>query len=109
MIRIKAGVRTLGMLPQVSLAIQTAAFVWLKHGAPELVVTSVIEGRHRRASIHYTGAAVDLRTHNLPPTSKHEAVGELRERLADDFDALLENEGEPEEHVHVEYQPKRPY
>lgn len=108
--RLKDGtVRPVGVQPQIWAAIALADQVWAAHGAPDLVVTSLVDGRHALTSLHYAGAAVDLRTRNLPSdVDKRAAVEDLGDRLGRHFDVLLEGLGRAHEHCHVEYQPRRP-
>ena len=104
--KLKPGVRVLGIRPEVVIAMVVANGIWARNGA-ELVVTSAIDGAHMRASKHYTGCAVDLRTHGL--TAPEEAVKGLKEALGDDYDVILEGRGDPNEHCHEEFDPKLPY
>ena len=97
--QLKPGVRTFGARPELVLALVIANEVYAMHGQ-SMVVTSITEGVHSRASIHYTGGAADLR---LTPKAP-EICGVLRERLGDDFDVVLEPD-----HIHIEWQPKQPY
>lgn len=110
MIRIKPGVRIGGLRPEIMLAISTAESVWIKHGAPELVITSAADGKHKRGSEHYAFLAVDFRTHNLgTPDIRKAACLELKERLGPDYDVIFENENTPQEHAHVEYDPQEQF
>lgn len=108
MISLKSSTRLLGLRMEMLLAVVVAEGVWMKHGADELVVTSCIDGTHSVGSRHYSGLAVDLRTFNLPGSYRgkaaEDASRELRERLGQDYDVVLEKT-----HVHVEFHPKRPY
>jgi hypothetical protein len=70
----------------------------------EAVVTSGIEGSHSRASLHYAGAAIDLRVRDVNGNDLPRLAAKLKQRLGDDFDVLLESD-----HIHVEWQPKKPY
>ncbi len=98
-----------GVVPQIWAAINLAAGVWTTHGAPELVVTGLNDGRHRTTSLHYAGAAADLRTKSLPTAeAKRAAVSELSQRLGRHFDVVLEDLDGRNEHAHVEFQPRRP-
>lgn len=97
---IKPGVRVFGARPELVLALQIAHNVYEAFGFG-LVVTSIMEGTHTRASLHYTGCAADLR---LPPDRAAELVAALQYALGDDFDVVLEGD-----HVHLEFQPKAPY
>lgn len=101
---IKPGVRCMGVNPEIVLALTVALGVFDRHGV-DCVVTSLTEGRHRNASLHYVGAAVDLRTRHLPGGSRGaaaQAVGDqLRAALGEDFDVVVERD-----HIHLEFQPK---
>ena len=100
MIHIKRGVRLHGIMPEVVLAIVVAGQVY-DQLEKELVVTSVLDGKHMRASIHYIGGAVDL---GLPGEHGIAARNRIARRLGGDFDVILESN-----HIHVEWQPKREY
>lgn len=104
--RLKQGVRVLGIRPEMMIALIVADTIWARQGV-ELVVTSAIDSTHTRSSEHYTGCAVDLRTRDLPDKAK--AVRDLKDALGDDYDVILEAEGLPNEHCHVEFDPKLPY
>jgi hypothetical protein len=76
----------------------------------EPVITSANDGRHRHASAHYRGCALDYRTwttatsgHQLPPAKRHELVHGMRQILGQNFDVIGEDD-----HIHCEYDPKRP-
>jgi hypothetical protein len=69
-----------------------------------MVVTSLNDGRHGVNSWHFKGRAVDLRVHNVG--NPEELFEIIRDELGDDFDVLLEGEGLPNAHIHIEYDPK---
>jgi hypothetical protein len=95
---LKAGVRVLGIRPEVVLALMIARDVYESFGAHDsFVITSAVEGQHKRASKHYSGAAVDLRR----PNAADIIVADLQRRLGNDYDVILEAD-----HVHLEYDPK---
>ena len=102
---LKPGVRLLGIRPELVVAIIVARDIWSKHNAP-FVITSCVDGTHTRASKHYTGCAVDLRTHGL--TNPAGAVRDLQTALGLDFDVIHEGPGTPQEHIHLEWDPKDP-
>lgn len=72
----------------------------------EPTITSGVDGVHSPTSLHYDGRAVDIRTNDMPfePSA---FVAQLVERLPSDFDVVLLYEKEDNEHIHVEWQPKR--
>jgi len=96
--RIKTGVRTYGFRPEMTFALLAAYDVV----GSQLVITSVSEGKHKRASKHYTGYAMDIRTHNL--LDPKAAADEIRQSLGTDFDVILEVD-----HIHIEFDPKESY
>lgn len=80
-------------------ALLIACQVWKRHGMSLLTVTSANDGEHKTNSLHYTGNAVDLRTHTLPDQCAMR--DELAEELGDDYDVVLEVD-----HLHIEFDPR---
>lgn len=100
--KIKPGVNVLGLAPEILLAVIAAEGIWRDyHG--EAVITSGVDGTHGRGSRHYSGMAVDLRTHNISEGNRTYAAERLREALGAQYDVVLEAD-----HVHVEFDPKGP-
>ena len=99
--RLKPGVRALGLKPEILLAIMVAESVFLPD---ELVITSITEGRHSRGSEHYTGMAFDARIRDVGKSRAKEITRNIHVGLGDDYDVVLE-----ETHLHVEFDPKSPY
>lgn len=99
--KIKPDVNIVGMRPELAFALACAADIWAKR-EQEVTVTSVVDGRHSRGSLHYTGCAADLRTRDLPSGTETLLADELRTALGDQFDVILERD-----HIHLEFQPKR--
>ncbi|MCI0349105.1 MAG: hypothetical protein L0Z53_06730 [Acidobacteriales bacterium] len=100
MLSLKQGVRVLGIRPELLLALMVAESIYRDRGT-RLVVTSLIDGAHSVGSLHYAGAAADLR---LPPDNAPAVVTLLKEALGADYDVVLEAD-----HIHLEFQPKQPY
>ena len=98
--KIKPGVDVLGLRPEILLAVLAAERIWTRYNA-EALLTSGVDGRHKRNSAHYTGRAVDLRTRNLAEINRPRAAELLQEALGDAYDVVLEAD-----HCHVEYDPK---
>lgn len=67
----------------------------------EAVVTSLMDGKHKHNSKHYTGEAVDLRTFYFSTEEKEEVANILSDELGSDYDVVLESD-----HIHCEYDPK---
>lgn len=104
MLKLKPGVRLTGVRPELLLAIVAAERLYADAGA-DLVLTSLNDSQHSPTSLHYAGAAVDLRTANLP--NPLETASRLASRLAaalgSDFDVIHEAD-----HLHIEWQPRAP-
>lgn len=67
----------------------------------DATVTYTTNGRHKSSSLHYQGHAVDLRTRDMTPDQRRDALNRLREVLGEDFDVVDEGD-----HIHVEYDPE---
>ena len=100
-LKIKPGVRLLGLQPQIVLALQVLRTVWEGFDIPELVITSVTDGQHSKRSLHHKGLAIDLRTRNIGETYLSSLVAAAREALGVEFDVVFEGD-----HLHVEWDPK---
>jgi len=75
--------------------------VYREHGE-EAVITSTYEGDHSPGSLHYADLAIDIRYAKDNPTGvAMELVQEIRDKLGDDYDIVLEKD-----HIHIEYDPK---
>lgn len=98
--RLKSGVKLTDLQPQVILAVLAVEEVM-----GFCTVTSANDSKHSASSWHYKGRALDFRTKDYAG-DKLKAVADIKERLGPDFDVVLEAEGEPNEHLHVEYDPK---
>lgn len=70
-----------------------------------LVITSANDGKHMKTSRHYKDEALDVRTHNwsvTPNRSKAFIMGWLQTQLGPKFTVMLEDEGTPNEHCHIQ-------
>ncbi len=99
--RLKPGVRVIGIKPELLLAIMVAE---REFSPDELVITSVTDGTHMRGSKHYTGMAFDARIRDVVESRAREIARSIGKQLGGDYDVILE-----ESHLHVEYDPKSPY
>jgi hypothetical protein len=100
---LKEGVHPHGIEPELLLGLVVAQSVWHDLSLPDLVVTSLLDGQHSTTSLHYAGAAADLRTNNLDSTQIGNAAQELKARLGLHYDVLIEPD-----HIHLEFQPRKP-
>ncbi len=97
--KLKSGVRLLGIKPELLIAIQVANDIWSKYGQ-ELVITSGVEGAHKVGSKHYSGYGVDLRSRYFSENTKTKVVQELKDSLGSEFDVISHKT-----HIHIEYDP----
>ncbi len=114
MIRVKDdSVQVAHLSGGILFALQVIEGVYGAHGADEVEITSGNDGRHSLTSLHYDDNAVDIDTQDAGKaaewTDQHKVVirNEIKERLGLDFDVILEGVGTPNEHLHIEKQPRR--
>ena len=103
MIEIKPGVKLIGVQPQALLTAPIVDGVLSRFDA-NAVITSGVEGVHKRASAHVTGRALDYRRWEIKIEDIQSAVAQIRAALGGDegeYDVILE-----ETHIHVEWDPK---
>ena len=101
MLFLKPGVRITGMRPEILLA-AVAAMEAYRAAGHDLMVTACVDGKHMTGSLHYAGAAIDLRTRDVVPADVQKLITQIKTCLGDDFDVLLEVD-----HLHIEFQPKQ--
>ena len=97
----KPGVKVFGVANELTLAMIAADQVYDEFGQ-EFVVTSVVDSKHSRTSLHYAGMAFDCRTRDTDPVTIEKIAGDLRARLTNEYDVVVESD-----HLHIEFQPKR--
>lgn len=69
----------------------------------DLTVTSAADGQHSGPTDpHYTGNAVDIRTHDLTEAQKQAVLAGLTAELHPDFTMFLEAPHTPQEHIHLQ-------
>lgn len=98
--RFKDGVDLSGVRPELVLAMSVADGVYNAFGEM-LVITSVMDGEHMPASLHYVGAAFDCRYPVHSDAVVRSVVSQLRRALGPQYDVV-----EEETHLHIEFQPK---
>jgi hypothetical protein len=103
LVKIKSGVapRNLYIVAAIANVAQ------LLHDPVDIVITAGSDGKHKRGSLHYSYAAIDVRSKNFPNrASKVRFVELVLKRLGADFEGFLEGGGTANEHFHFEYDPK---
>lgn len=107
--RFKPGVGIRDLTPQALLAMGVVERVALSHFGLgyEPTITSCDDSVHGPRSLHPTGRAIDVRTKDILPRDKTAFVEEITKRLNGiGFDVVYEDDGGPQEHIHIEYDPK---
>ena len=97
------GVRALGIKPELLLALIIVDGVFQKNGY-EVVITSLMDGKHSRTSLHYAGCAADVRSKTIPVEDHQKLATQCRGALGKDYDFIVESN-----HFHLESQPKGSY
>lgn len=105
MISIKPGASIRRLQPEMSVAHTVVASIFTAHGL-DTVITEGTGGVHGRASKHYVGYALDYRTKHVPRNVLGQLIRVVRESLGVEFDVVFESEGEDNEHLHIEFDPK---
>jgi len=83
-------------------------------GGYEPTVTSGKDSKHMKGSKHYEGNGIDFRSKDMfAKLSKDETAtklnalsNKLKKQMGGEFDVVLEGVGTPNEHIHIEYDPK---
>lgn len=105
MISIVEGVRFRKLIPEIYGILHIIDVVFEEYDV-EAVITSANDRTHKPGSLHYLDRALDLRTHHLPGGSEKDVVRDLKHALGLDYDVILEDLDTPNEHIHLEWDPK---
>lgn len=104
--RFKIGVLINGIKPETVVALLVVSTIFVKWDMP-LEVTSIVEGRHSRKSLHYPGFALDIGLKGFINEGRAKRIAlEIDQALTLEFDVVLEWAGEDGDHIHIEFQPK---
>ena len=91
-----------GIAPEMCIAHTLLCFLFARHNIA-VRLSSGTESRHRTASLHYIGHAIDVSFRNIPQKLISLLHAEMKSVLGDEFDVVAETT-----HFHVEFQPKKP-
>lgn len=105
MIRILPPCSIIGIRPEIHLGLSILDPIF-KIYEEDVELTHGTDGQHSYGSLHYVGQAVDIRSHNFDEARKGLIVDEGKKSLGAQFDFFLENHLTPNEHFHLEFQPK---
>lgn len=68
----------------------------------QIIITSILDGKHRSNSKHYTGNAFDIRTRIYTAAQIAELMAALKPALGKHYDVVNEKD-----HIHIEFDPKK--
>lgn len=106
MLSIKPGAKIEGLQPEMVLGLMIISSIFECYNY-NCVLTEATGSQHMENSLHYKGLAVDLRTKHINNlATKIEIVHRCSEALGKDFDVVFEGQGQDNEHLHCEWQPK---
>lgn len=99
---IKDGVETI-LLPsrEIIAAWTISDEVSQKHTGKQITITSILDGKHKVNSKHYSGNAFDVRSFTYSKAEIMILLNEFKKALGKDYDVLFETD-----HFHIEYDPK---
>lgn len=101
MIKLKTGVspRNLYIMAAVANAAQALQL--------NVTVTAGNDGQHMKGSKHYSYEALDVRSKDFPSSkAKADFLATVMARLGDQYQGFLELPNTPNEHFHIEFDPK---
>lgn len=108
MLKLKPGVDCSKIQPELLLGLMLAEGVFRFYDH-DCIVTALRDGKHRPNSLHQRDGlcrAADLRSNLIPAEIAANLVRDIKECAGWDFDVLLEGANTPNEHIHLEYDPK---
>lgn len=103
MIDLKDGVDIRGIRPELVLGLLIVTDTFRELGVT-CTLTAIRDGKHMDGSLHYQGAAADIRLasrYTRTESTDRKLLDALRPRLGKQFDFLLETD-----HFHLEFDPK---
>lgn len=110
-VRVKDGsVNTGGLTANMRNAVDDVYRIAADLGMRTPVITSAKDGTHKTGSRHYSGNAIDVRCNTTYASSGSCKMfaAELRRSLGPAYDVIFEDfgPGNPNNHIHIEYDPK---
>lgn len=101
--KFKEGVKIFGVRPEIVWASIVVLQVYADLGNVEnCVITSCIDGTHKRGSDHYAGLALDVRVWGFSDEQRAKARDMIDERLTDEFEVFDEKD-----HLHIGFDPQQ--
>ena len=94
--KLKSGTDVGGIKPEIIVAMISCLTVVPKYGP--FTITSIVDGEHKKGSLHPEGLAIDVRTRDMKPGAAEKCVRELQDALGLQYDVLFEGD-----HIHIEW------
>ena len=105
-LRVKAGVTLDGLDTSILPGfLALCYFLETIVGATEVTITSGLDGTHKPGSLHYVGQALDIRSKTYPKVGVSQVIQEFKKTYDTEYDLIWENPGQPNEHLHLEFDP----
>lgn len=109
MLQFKEGVSIkLNNNPFLLYALTIVEKVYESRGNRIATITSGNDSQHMKESLHYKNRAFDVRTKDVPNAVVMQIFNDLKTILnSDGYDVLHENPGTDNEHIHIEFDPRK--
>lgn len=111
---LKSNVRLDGLQPQMVIALLVVMGEFELY-TKEVMITAANDSQHMPTSLHAKGRALDFRTHDIlpmmPQNNRTITLNQLKKKLQSvlhGYDVVLEDINTPNEHLHIEWDPKWP-
>lgn len=104
-IKLKPGTRINGIQASLVAGLMMLQGLASNMEIPELVITAGSNGKHGERSLHYEGKALDIRSKALTAQQKRQLLVMMNGNAGEVYDFILEDEGLPNEHFHLEVDP----
>lgn len=99
----RRGASIAGIKPEAVIGMMVAKSVFDARHQP-FQLSSGLEGRHGRNSLHFVGLAFDISAREVSEDLYQILTAQLSEHLGDEFDVVFETDPD---HWHIEFQPER--
>jgi hypothetical protein len=91
-----------GLRPEITMIVSMIEDAVGAYTSKPAILTSGTDRTHGWGSLHYVGQGLDFRWDGYSMTTAHLVASQLRSCLGKHYDVVVEDD-----HIHVEFQPKR--